>query len=179
MHTRQKIRNAVYQKLQAHPSLKTLFNTRTKATNEDKLPFGNVVAESESVDDLSDQFQEFRTLQLQVELYVKDSDNVADALDLLAVDVEALLATDQTLGGICSSLRYKGFDADLDSAAEQEAARMTLKYECKYVWAPEPGFGELGTIQVSIDMSGPRNEPQLPSTPDGQIDAVDTITLPQ
>ena len=35
------------------------------------------------------------------------------------------------------------------------------------------------TSAVEIDLASPRNDPQDPTEPDGQIDAAVTITLPQ
>lgn len=178
MHSRRKIRDAVAALLAPHPLLTRLFEARTKAANEDALPFANVTTGAESVEDLADQFREIRTLPVMVTLVVRKDKGVADQLDDLAEHVENLLGLDPTLGGACEQLRYKGCEPDYTSAASEEAASLTLNYECKYVWEPSPDLDVLQTIEVQFDMAGPRNEPQLPSHPDGQVDAVATIVLP-
>lgn len=178
MHSRIQIRNAVYARLQQHPDLTALFEARTKPSGEEKLPFANVTTGSETSEELGD-WGEMRNLQVQVTLYERMEQGVVDRLDELAEKVEAYLGADQRLGGVCDSFRYKGCEPDYTSAAAQEAASLTLNYECKYQWAPDPTVDVFGTVEVSIDMAGPRNEPQLPSHPDGQIDSVDVITLPQ
>jgi hypothetical protein len=177
MHARTKIRQAVLAKLQPHPLLTTLFAARTKPNGEDRLPAANIVTGSEVSEDLGD-WEEMRSVQLQVVLEVVQDSGIVDKLDDLAEVVEALLGDDQTLGGLCDSFRYKGSDPDYTSAAAQETASLTLTYECKYRWAPDPAVDVLGTVSVLFDMAGPRNEPQLPAGPDGQIDASTTINLP-
>lgn len=179
MHSRKKIRLAMYNMLQAHPLLTALFSARTKPTDESRVPFANIVTGPEQTEDLSDQWIEKRTVQVYVRLYVVNDASVVDLLDDLAEAVETLLGADQTLGGACSQMRYKGCDPDYDSAAEQEVALLTMNYECTYLWEPSPAGDDLEVVQVSIDMSSPRNEPQIPHTPDGQIDASATINVPQ
>lgn len=178
MHSRQKIRDAVTAKLTAHTLLTKLFEARTKPAGEESLPSANVISGTETVEDLADQFRELRTLQVSIVLEAKQAAGVVVKLDDLAEQVESLLSTVPTLGGVCEFFRYKGCDPDYDSASAQEAASLTLNYECKYVWEPVPVVNTLTTVQVSVDMAGPRNDPQLPSRPDGQIDASATITLP-
>jgi hypothetical protein len=179
MHQREQIRQAIFTLLQPHPLLNKLFVTRTKPTAESKLPFANVMSGTEVSEDLTDNWLEFRTLQVHVLLYVQQSPGVADALDNLAEAVENLLSKDQTLGGVCSKFRYKGCEPDYDSAVAQESALLTMNYEVEYVWEPTINADPLTTINVEVDMASPRNDPQVPATPDGQIDAVIEILLPQ
>lgn len=179
MHARRQIRHAVTTRLQAHTGLAALFEARTKPTAEERLPFANVITGPESCERLADQWREVRTVMVMVQLFVRQASDVANTLDDLAEQVEALLGDDQTLGGVCEIFDYKGCDPDFDSAAAQEAASLTLNYECKYVWSPVAAADTLGAVSVAIDVAGPRNDPQLPAEPDGQIDAVDVINLPQ
>ncbi|MDR1311924.1 MAG: hypothetical protein LBK01_08675 [Burkholderiaceae bacterium] len=179
MHSRQAIREAVYQKLSAHPDLATLFYARTKSISEEDLPAGDVVTGSETVESASDQWQELRTVQLHVLLYAQNTASVADTLDTLAEVVEQLLSDDQTLGGLCTTFQYAGCDPDYESAATYDMAILTMNYTCRYVWQRAFDLGELSSISVGIDMASPRNDPQIPAHPDGQIDAEIEITLPQ
>lgn len=179
MHTRKKIREAVVEKLQGHPLLNELFLARTKATGSRRLPFANVITGGETTEDLSDQWQEKRTLQVYVQLYVLNAGSVVDELDDLAEVVEARLGSDLYLGGLCESMRYRGCQPDYESAAELEAALLTMTYEAVYIWQPDPDGDPLEMVHVEIDMSSPRNDPPNPIGPDGQLDASATINLPQ
>lgn len=169
----------MYNLLQAHPLLTELFAARTKPTDQSELPFANVITGTEQTEDLSDQWIEKRTVQVYVRLYVLNDASVVDVLDDLAEAVETLLGYDQTLGGACEQMRYKGCEPDYDSAAEQEAALLTMTYECTYTWQPTPLSDELQMVVIDIDMSSPRNDPPFPTGPDGQIDATVQIQLPQ
>lgn len=40
-------------------------------------------------------------------------------------------------------------------------------------------IADFNTVETGWDMASPRNNPQTPATPDGQIDALDTIILEQ
>lgn len=179
MHARRQIRAAIVQRLSAAPGLMALFGARTKPAGEEQLPFANVLTAAESAEDLADQWLELRTLHVAIHLAVRQAEGVADALDDLAEQVEILLGADQTLGGVCEFFRYQGCEPDYDSAAHLEAAALVLNYECKYVWAPSPPVDAWHTAGVQFDMAGPRNDPQFPTHPDGQIDAAATITLAQ
>ncbi|MCP3653329.1 MAG: hypothetical protein GY734_08260 [Herbaspirillum sp.] len=179
MHIRKQIREKIYQLLEPHPALVNLFEARTKPLSNRKLPFANVINGAETAEDLSDQWQELRTVMFMVQVYVQDGHDVVDRLDELAAPIEALLAVDQRLGGLTVAFRYKGSDPDYTGAASSEAAMLTMNYEAKYIWEPQPVADDLTVVSVEIDMSSPRNDPPLPATPDGQIDASARITLPQ
>ncbi|AYR24256.1 hypothetical protein [Herbaspirillum rubrisubalbicans] len=179
MHTRKKIRLAVQEKLAGHPLLEKLFLARTRAARSEDLPFANIITGAEVTEDLSDQYQEQRTVQVYVQLYALNGAAVVDVLDDLADVVEQRLITDPYLGGICQSLRYKGSQPDYESAADLEAALLTMTYECVYIWQPSVEGDDLQKVAVEIDMASPRNDPPLPVGPDGQVDASATINFPQ
>jgi hypothetical protein len=179
MHQRKQIREKLYALLQPHPSLEALFESRTKPLSSRKLPFANVMTGGEVAEDLSDHWQERRTVQVMVQVYVQDGHDVVDRLDDLAGPIERLLSVDQRLGGLTVAFRYKGCDPDYTGASSQEAALLTMNYEAQYVWEPEPTADDLGIVAVDFDMSSPRNDPPIPVGPDGQVDASATINLPQ
>lgn len=179
MHQRKQIREKVFQLLEPHPALASLFESRTKPLSSRKLPWANVITGDETAEDLSDQWQERRTVAVLVQVYVQDGHDVVDRLDELAGPIENLLSVDQRLGGLTVAFRYKGCNPDYTGATAQEAALLTLNYEAQYVWEPEPTGDALGTVSVSFDMASPRNDPPLPVGPDGQIDASADIKLPQ
>lgn len=177
MHQRQVIREAVLQVLQAHTGLSNRYTGRLQPTGSEKLPFVRVAIAGETSQEHSDQWSEKRTVTVLLALYAKAEEHLDDVLDSLAVTVESLLCQDQTLGGACESLRYKGAAFDFDGPAN-EIGSLTLSYECVYVWAPAPVLPDFITAQIGIDMASPRNDPPTPTEPDGQLDASVTVTLP-
>lgn len=179
MHTRQRIREAVRDLLQDHDELRELFTARGRPVNERHTPYANIVSGAERSEMHSQQWQDKRTLPVYVRLYTQDGDESPNVLDDLAERVETLLSVDSTLGGIVESFEYRGADPDYESAAQQDLASLVLEYECVYIWEPTVDADDFETAVIEIDMAHPRNDPQDPAEPDGQIDASTTITLPQ
>lgn len=178
MHTRQKIRNKIKQLLDAHPGLTACYSGTIQPAQPVALPFASVETGSETSVRLSDQFCELRTVKVDVRLYASPAEHAGDTLDALSETVESLLSLDQNLGGIAESFKYMGAESGSASVADTAAASLTMTFECKYVWAPQPPQDDFGMVAVEIDMANPRNAPSLPATPDGQIDAAVTIILP-
>lgn len=177
MHPRIKIRQAIYDRLKQHEQLNELFNARTAFTTEDLMPFCNVMTGSETSESISDYLQEERTLKVDVELYARHEYGIVDCLDELAEVVEHLLAGDAWISHIVKSFRYTGCTPYYDNAEDREAAMLSLNYECQYIWQPEIDAVDLLSVKVGIDMASPRNDPQIPTGPDGQIDAEVDIQL--
>ena len=178
MHTRSKLRLEIARRLSAYTGLANVYTGRVQPTHASKMPFANVETRNESAQRHIDQWREMRTLQVYVHLYTTADEHMDDALDAISLDVENLLFGDQTMGGIVETFEYKGCELDAASAARVEDGALSLEFECRYLWEPAPPTDDLGQIHVDIDMSSPRNDPALPAVPDGQIDATDSITLP-
>lgn len=178
MHTRQLIRKAIYDRLKGHTGISTLLESNIKLLGEENLPLVNVMTKKEESTYLTDLWKERRTLQVEVVLYASHANGIANALDSLANTVEVLLSSDPTLGGVCENFSYKGCEPDYTSAASQGLALLTMHYECIYIWEPNPELDVMDTVSIAIDMASPRNDPQLPSHPDGQIDAMTIIHFP-
>ena len=175
MHPRQKIRKAVFERLQGYDILQALFNARTKFSLDSAMPFCNVITGTETSERDQDDYHERRTLQLFVNLYARDENLLVDTLDDLALFVEDRLSLDRTLNGICESFRYVGADPYYENADDQELGMLTLNYECVYLKPREFEGDVWRKTQIGIDMASPRNNPQKPTGPDGQIDARITI----
>lgn len=179
-HARTIVRNTVTLILQPVTGVTRKTESRFKPTKQSDLPLLNVVSGEEvKVDDI-DSGRERRRVELHVVLYALAEANVEDVLDSLAEQVEALLLADETLGNKVESIVYTGASPDYDSAAAQEIASLALKFDVTYIWTmPEVSADAFTLALVSVDMAGPRNDPQLPAGPDGQIDSVDQVALPQ
>jgi len=175
MHPRRKIRDAVYQRLLGHEGLRELFNARVKFTPDVYMPFCNVITGNETSVPDDEDYYDRRTLQLFVVLYARDVDYVVNSLDDLAEVVEYQLSVDKTLGDLCVSFRYTGADPFYENVDDPEAASLTLTYECVYRWGRPFEGDEWKQTRIGFDMAQPRNDPQIPPGPDGQIDASVTI----
>ncbi len=171
MHQRQKIRQALYDILYECDELRELFDARGRAVPGVNVPFSNIMIGKEYAAEYSDGFQQKRILPIYINIYVKQGDKSPNALDTIAESIESLLALDVTLKDTCENMEYKGADPDYQSGAEQGAAHLMLEYEVTYVWEPALDLTALKEVMIDIDMASPRNDPQTPPAPDGQIDA--------
>lgn len=156
-----------------------LFRQRIKPTSESKLPWINIETDGDTADRHTDQYTDRHALSINVRIAAKDQDLVADVLDTISEQVEAVLRINPTLLGTVESFDYKSSNPDYNGAADVEIAELVLNYECIYITEPSLNGDDFLTLDVDFDMASPRNDPQNPATPDGQIDASATITLPQ
>ena len=177
-HTRKLLRDEIKRRLDTHTGLANVYTGRFQPTHTSKMPFATVETGNEGSQRHIDQWREMRTVQVFVRLYAAADEHMDDVLDALCLTAENLLFGDQTMGGIVEVFEYKGAELDATSAARVEDGVLTLEYECKYLWTPPDPPDALGNVYVQIDMSSPRNDPPVPTEPDGQIDAVDSINLP-
>lgn len=178
MHSRIIIRNAVKTALQGTPGLLNIYTGRVQPTRAIKMPFARIKTGNEVSEKHTDQWTEVRTVQVFVHLYAQADEHLDDVLDAIAEQVEQRLAVDQTLGGACESFIYKGADPDEEEAARIEDGLLGLQFECMYVWRPQPPLDNFDEANIQIDMASPRNDPPIPTEPDGQIDASVSFNLP-
>lgn len=136
MHKRQVIRNAISSLLQNINGLNVI-NSRVNTITQ--LPSGVVSTKEESneVFNISNtlagqSYDLLRTLNVSVELYVEDSENVADELDELVELVEIELGSDQTLGGLVIQSVLSASEFDYSGEGETPYAKATLSYEYQY-----------------------------------------------
>lgn len=178
MHPRQKIRDAIYDILEPHRLLKNLFNARGRTISELKAPCANITLGNEVYDDDIAGFAVKRKLVVYIKAYVVAGKEAANQLDEISYVIENLLHNKKDLNGNCDVLEYQGMQPNYDNAPLQDSAMITLQYNCNYTWEPdETNLNDLNIVHVDIDMSSPRNDPQKPYEPDGQIDASATIDL--
>ncbi|MDR1276387.1 MAG: hypothetical protein LBL72_08435 [Candidatus Accumulibacter sp.] len=102
-----------------------------------------------------------------------DSEPETQAEILIDAILRHLLADIRLSGLLSWDLSLEGISVEMDAAGETVARRLTLSLAVRLVdvigLAEE--LPDLSTVAVGIDMASPRNNPQLPTGPDGQIDA--------
>ncbi len=175
MHQRTGIRQRVVTVLQAHPDLANLFVSRGRPAHESQAPFGKVVIGSETSGRAMDYHSEKRTLDLRIQLVVQSATGADDDLDALAETVENLMAADPTLNSLAERHDYQGTTFDFEGGAQADLAAAELRYSIEYIYEPVAELDDLIQVATGIDMASPRNDPQTPTGPDGQIDARATV----
>ena len=174
---RQKIRHALRDRLAATNIVKKVFAGRAQVTHAKEMPFINVLTGSETCERPIDA-SELRTVQVFIKIYTNAAEGIYDELDSIAYAVESVLEKDSGLSGIVENFEYSGADPDAISASDTENGELTLNYTAQYLREPDPIADDLVLICTDIDMADPRNDPQFPPGPDGQIDASVTIEFP-
>lgn len=181
MHKRTAIRTDLAARMQAlSGSIAGLLvaRQRHKPLAESAMPIINVQTGSEKAARNSDAYRDIRTLDVAIIISAQTDEEVADDLDDVAELVEAALGLVPTLDDLVERFEYTGMTPSYAEGAAVQAASLRLEYECDYLWQPTPDVVALATVHVDIDMASPRNNPQTPTGPDGQIDASDHINLP-
>lgn len=177
MHKRREVRDDIALRLAAVPGI-TLLKGRVKPIAEDELPAVVVLTGSERAERYLDNFLDLHRLSVQVRIFVRSTDAVLDAVDDIAEQVTAILRQDETLDGLVQCFEYQGVTPDYESAADMEIAVGTMDFEARYFHELRGVVvDDLDTVHAAIDMSSPRNDPQEPVEPDGQIDAELLIDL--
>lgn len=74
-----------------------------------------------------------RDYAVVIEIRVSELNNVDDALDDLAQEVEDAMKEAGPLGGLVKAVTYTGADPQFDSEGETEMGSLILNYEFKYI----------------------------------------------
>ena len=156
---------------------------RHKALDSRTMPAVLVYTDSESVTKTRALAPRFRLYVREVELNIEIvtdggkgknlGSEIADDLDALCERVEAWMFPREEQEGIWVECLYKRSDGAIAQESDNPAATRTLVFSVEYHdQAPKPRAEELGpfsTLHVEQDLA--------PS--DGQIDAEDTVEIPQ
>lgn len=175
MHPRAAIRARVKAIMESHPDLANLFVSRGRPVSERKAPYARVMINQEAAGRQMDFHSEKRTLDVKIQLVLQSVTGADDALDALAETTENLMAADPTLNNLAERHEYQGTAFDFEAGAQADLVSAELSYSVQYIYEPASEFDDFVTAAVGFDMASPRNEPQVPSGPDGQIDAAATI----
>ena len=191
MSQRKEIRHALRDMLDAVPSLNgRVFASRSHPVDTDTpgaLPCVLVYTDRDPSEFL-DTYRQARDLALRIVVIVRSDDNADDQLDDLCGTIEDVI--ENAMNGVyvpaplfatlVDQCPYR--DTELKYVGEEGRADLVhaeMTYTARYIRSPAQELPDFKTAAISIDMAGPRNEPQLPSHPDGQIDASVVINLPE
>jgi len=176
MHQRQKIRQAVVDALRNKTSAEDrVAETRILPWRRHQLPGIAVYTLSETVDEASAQTaprELERTVQLAIEAAVRYSDDVDDALDSLAEEIERVIHADDTLGGNASDCVLSATEVDIVGDADQMIGAIRLTYNVKYyTYAPAAEDVELDAFRKA------HIRYNLGSQQNAQDEAVDVVEV--
>jgi hypothetical protein len=172
------IRAKLVQLLTAVAGVPTPVPERIAPAQVGALPAVSIYLPSETAERALDQFQEKCRARIDIECNVQRSPTFVAETEALFLAIRAKLMINQTLDSLAESCEYIGRNFDLGAVGDVDAIRLTLHYDCVYIYSTTTAADAFNTIGLKIDMAGPRNDPQTPTVPDGQIDASATITLP-
>lgn len=135
-HARKQIRDAVVAALTGLATTGTkVFQSRVNPLANGKLPGLALFTQSETADYLTMRLPrtQERKLTVGVEIYVKGVANYDDSLDQIALEVEAAIYADVTLGGIARDTVIRSFNADFNGDGDQPVCAATMSIEVTYV----------------------------------------------
>ena len=136
MHARTQIRKAVIALLKDNTSAgSNVYEARAYPINDPKLPALLVYTKQETVGEqsISRPRTHQRELMLTIEAYVKARGNVDELTDVLALEVEQLIATDPTLGGLVKDIVLDTTETQFSDDGERPIAVAVLTYSILYV----------------------------------------------
>lgn len=179
-HKRQQIREAVQARLVGATSAGSrVFKTRLAPLRTVELPALNVYTDQDVVDVRSANTSPrrlHRELQVLVEGWVRLSENVDDALDSLALEVEKAVHQDETFGGKCVDclLTTTEVAEKIDGDRPMGAIRLTFSafYE---TLAPDPDDAPLGTLEDLSTVVTNYDVNSQVITPDEAQDQIDNL----
>ena len=135
-HVRSQIRAAFVARLTGLATTgAAVFGQRTRP-NTDVLPYLKVWIGDDSGELLNttDDRDEERTADLVIESYVKDSGDMEDRLDQIALEVQQQIATtvDLTFGGLVKMLGAPRIEPDVDDSLEKPCGVNRITYPITY-----------------------------------------------
>ncbi|MEW6612703.1 MAG: hypothetical protein AB1409_08180 [Pseudomonadota bacterium] len=159
-----------------------VFVDRERPYEAADLPCVEITFEGAEPERKADHYLDWRArIGLAVMVKAAESARPDTTAEGLLGNVLAKLYADLKLGGVLpEELEFGPIRSEEDAAGEHVVRRLVMEIVCSYT---EELYGQATdtflTAAVQIDMAGPRNDPQEPAEPDGQIDAAATIHLPQ
>lgn len=117
---------------------------------------------------------------LSVQVKAAETERPDTTAEALLGDVQASLYADPSLDGVLpDELEFGSITADEDAGGDRVVRRLKMEVIALYNEELYPvALTDFGSAAINIDMASPRNDPQTPATPDGQIDAAVIVTLP-
>lgn len=178
MHQRQTIVNKIVALLTGVSGVPTPKEADDLPATGIAQPIVRVAITGESSTRSKSELEDERKLRLEIRIASPRAAGFQTALNTISELVESKLGANPTLQGTADSCEYVGMSSDFGNVADIDSASLVLSYEATYIYTPTIAADTFITLSLQIDMAGPRNDPQEPAEPDGQIDASATIALP-
>lgn len=159
-----------------------VFVDRTRPYADGDLPCLEIGFESADPERKADHYLNWRArFSLAVCVKAAETERPDTASETLLEAVQASLYAWLNLGGLLpEELDFGSVRAEEDAGGDCVVRRLTLDIVCPYTMELYgQATDDFLTAAVQIDLASPRNDPQLPTEPDGQIDAAVTFNLPQ
>lgn len=143
---RKSIRHAIAAALTGNTSAgANVFASRTRSIPASKLPAILVYTSSETAEVFNQSPRELRrTLSVGIEIAARADDDLDDALDDIAEQVERVMSEHQTLSGTASDVLLTGTEITLTKDGDNQHGAAILTYEVTYY-----------TVDVSEGIEGP------------------------
>jgi hypothetical protein len=161
IHQRKAIRDAVVTALVAAATSagSRVFPTRVVPWRKTELPAVSVYALDEKSDDQQTAPRWLkRTMTLSVEAVVRQGANVDDALDALALELEAAMHADPTFGDVCGDSTLTGTELEVLEQGDQLFGLLRLTYSVTYdtdaPYARDVATDDLETIEAQTSIGG-------------------------
>lgn len=163
IHQRQAIRTAVMEQLLRRTvAMDSVVSTKKTPWRTKDLPGISVYTLTEPVDEDSRSTaprELRRVLRVQIEGALQLTDDIADALDAFAVEIEAAVDSDPTFGGAASDAFLADTAITIEPGAEQPVGSIVLTYEVPYYTpCPHPDDvslpNDFATADVRTNLGG-------------------------
>jgi hypothetical protein len=166
LHQRQVIREAARDALRGRTAAGArVYETRVVPLRKLELPAVSVYTLEEEVDPASSSTaprELKRTVDLAIEALVKQGDNVDDAIDAIALEIERAMHADPTLGGAASDSVLASTEIDVLEESDRVVGMARLVYSVTYyTWAPDSAdvaLPDLSTVGIRHDLGGAVHE---------------------
>lgn len=134
-HKRTDIREAVKTMLLSNTSAgANVFSNRVSAYWKSELPSISIfTTEEEAVPRNVGNRQSIRTMNLRIEIHAEATEDLDQALDDIADEVETILSADTGLTGQAINSTYTGCETELSADATTPVGVIALNYSVKYI----------------------------------------------
>lgn len=138
-----------------------VYETRMIPWREIELPAIAIYTLDETVDPDSKSTSPrriYRTMQLEIVAAARASNNVDDDLDTLAMQIEAAMNYDETLGGSCGDSILSATEMAIESVGNKPIGMVRMVYSVSYEYQPQltgtPVTDDLSTVATNYSLSG-------------------------
>lgn len=111
-----------------------VFSNRVRNISEAKLPAINILDQPETATprDIRSALY-IRTWTIKIDLIIESTNNYDSDLDDICLEIETLINSDRTLGGLCITINYLGTEPEYDDSGQKTIGHASMNYEIKYI----------------------------------------------